>query len=89
MPYECEGCTADFGSARRGSTPRQGTMENNEIVECPSCKGKGRVLSVAAFLNPIAWFFFAPPDSQGMRETCRRCYGKGFIKVEAYERPRQ
>ena len=61
-------------------------MKENEIIKCPSCKGKGHVYDACTLLCPIFGWFMGPFETDNprgfTRETCGQCSGKGFIKVE-------
>jgi len=61
-------------------------MEN--IIKCPSCKGKGHVFDSFTLLNPVFWpfGFFETNNKNGCtREQCPQCKGSGFIKVKPHE----
>jgi DnaJ-class molecular chaperone len=53
-------------------------------VRCPTCKGKGHVLSGAIALFPPLWIvaLFERNDEDGVsREMCGRCEGDGYISI--------
>lgn len=61
----------------------------DDIILCPSCKGKGHVFFAISLLVLGIGFLLGPFERNNpngiTREECRQCRGAGYIKSKAKE----
>lgn len=59
-------------------------MTNKEDwIICPNCKGKGKVFDHAmGILVPIVGYLFQMSEFLDLKDKCRHCGGKGYIKIK-------
>jgi len=52
------------------------------IVKCPKCNGKGKIHDIAGGLSTFGLITFLECIDDYFKETCTRCNGSGFLRVE-------